>query len=192
MLPLGKVGPIETRQLAHGHIDERPPIMVCHRYRRVIKGYGGIFVVVGLALFFLLLLPLRHLYDSSSSPSSELLDMLDDALVAFSSSSFFPASLLFLLASPLSLLSSFLCFFSSNHCSSFFFSLASLFSFLASFLLLLSLSLRALLALVASSYGSVVLLAVNALSSLLSVSTSTCFTPLVPPPDFIPHVVKRI
>ena len=92
--------------------------------------------------FFSFLFPFDTWYDSSSSPSSELLDMLDDALVVFSSSSFFfLPSLLFLLDSLLSLLSSFLCFFSSNHYSSFF-SLVSLFSFLASFLLLLSLSLE--------------------------------------------------
>ena len=62
--------------------------MISHRNRRIVKGYGGIFIVVGLALsFILLLVPLRHWYDSSSSPSSELLDMLDDALAVFSSSS---------------------------------------------------------------------------------------------------------
>ena len=36
--------------------------MVSHRNRTIVKRYGGIFVVVGLALSFLLLLvPLRHL-----------------------------------------------------------------------------------------------------------------------------------
>jgi hypothetical protein len=51
------------RQLAHGHIDERPLIMVRHRHRRIIKGYGYIFVVgVSFALSFLLLLAtLGHL-----------------------------------------------------------------------------------------------------------------------------------
>ena len=97
---------------------------------------------------------------------------LDDAFVAFSSSSFFfLASLLFLLASLLSFLSYFLCFFSSSLCCSFFFfSLASLFAFLAAFLFLLSSSYCAFLAPVISSYGRVVLLAIDALSSMLSVS----------------------
>ena len=54
VLSLGKVGPIEMRQLARGHIDERPPIMVRYRHRRIIKGYGYIFVVVALSLAFLL------------------------------------------------------------------------------------------------------------------------------------------
>ena len=126
---------------------------------------------------------------------------LDDALVAFSSSSFFfLASLLFLLASLLSFLSSFLCFLSSNFCCSFlFFSLASLFAFLAAFLFLLSSSFRAFSTSVASNYGSVVLLVVEALSLLLLVScssthsgsTSTGFMPLVPPPGSIPHAMKR-
>ena len=138
---------------------------------------------------FSFLSPFETWKDSSSSPSSEL---LDDAFVAFSSSSFFfLASLLLLLASLMSFLSYFLCFLSSNHCCSFFHSLASLLSFLASFLLLLSLSLRALLASVASRYGSVVLLAIDALNSLMLVSTSTGFTPLVPPPSSIPHAVKH-
>ena len=124
--------------------------------------------------FFSFLFPFDNWYDSSSYPSSKLLDMLDDALVAFSSSSFFfLASLLFHLASLLSLLSSFLCFFSSNRCSSFFFSLASLFSFLSSFLLLLSFSLRAPSASVASRCSSVVLLIVDALSSLHATSSSS-------------------
>ena len=63
MLPLGKVGPIEMRQLARGHIDEGPLIMIRHRHRRIVEGYGGIFVVgVDFALSFLLLLAsLGHL-----------------------------------------------------------------------------------------------------------------------------------
>ena len=128
--------------------------------------------------------------------------LLDDAFVAFSSSSFFfLASLLFLLASPLSFLSSFLCFLSSNFCCSFFFfSFASLFAFLAAFLFLLSSSFRTFSASVASSYGSVVLLAIEALSLLLSVSCNTTssgsmsmgFTPLVPPLGSIPHAIKHL
>ena len=138
-------------------------------------------------------------YDSSSSPSLELLDSsLEDALEAFASCSFFfLASLLFLLASLLSLLSSFLAFFSSNRCCSFFFSLASLFPFLAT-LFLLSSTFWAFSASVASSYGSVELLAVEALSSLRSVSCSPTssgstlmgFTTLDPPQGSIPHTVK--
>ena len=49
MLPLGKVSPIKMRY-------ERPPIMVSHRNRRVVKGHDGRFVVVGFALSSLLLL----------------------------------------------------------------------------------------------------------------------------------------
>ena len=167
--------------------------MVSYRNRRLVKDTAAYLLLLALPFpFFSLLFPFDTWYDSSSSLSLELLDMLDDALVAFSSSFFFFLTLLlflFLLASLLSLLSYFFCFFSSNRCSSF--SLAFLFSFLASFLLL-SLSLRALSASVASRCGSVVLLAVDALSSLLSVSTSTYFIPLVPPPGSIPHAVKHI
>ena len=62
MLPLGKVSLIEMRLLARGHIDERPPIIPSHRHRRIVKEYDGIFVVVGFALSFLLLLAsLGHL-----------------------------------------------------------------------------------------------------------------------------------
>jgi hypothetical protein len=58
VLPLGKVGPIEMRQLARGHIDERLVIMV--RHRRIIKGYGCIFIVIVLAtLSFLVLLAMN-------------------------------------------------------------------------------------------------------------------------------------
>jgi hypothetical protein len=57
VLPLSKVGPIEMRQLAHGHINERPPIMVNQRHRGIVKRYGGIFVIgIDFALSFLLLL----------------------------------------------------------------------------------------------------------------------------------------
>jgi hypothetical protein len=45
VLPLSKVGPIKMRQLAHGHINERPPIMVNQRHRGIVKGYRGIFVI---------------------------------------------------------------------------------------------------------------------------------------------------
>ena len=125
--------------------------------------------------FFSFLFLFDTWYDSSSSPSLELLDMLDDALVAFSSSSLFLTSLLFLLASLLSLLSSFLCFFSSNRFSFFFFSLASLFSFLA-FFLLLSFSLRAPSASVASRCGSVVVWC-----CLLSTRSARCCSCRHPP-----------
>jgi len=52
VLPLGKVGPIKTGQLAREHIDERSTIVVSHK--RIIKGYGYTFVVAALSLALLL------------------------------------------------------------------------------------------------------------------------------------------
>jgi hypothetical protein len=57
VLSLGEVCPIEMRQLARGYIDERLTVMI--RQIRIIKGYGGIFLlrVVALILAILLLVP---------------------------------------------------------------------------------------------------------------------------------------
>jgi hypothetical protein len=89
---------------------------------------------------------------------------------------------------------------SSSLCCSFFFffSLAYPFAFIATFLFFLSSSFRAFSASVASSYRCVVLLAVETMSSLLSVSCklrsselmSMGFTPPDPPLGSIPYAVK--
>jgi hypothetical protein len=57
VLPLGKVGPIEMRQLARGYINERLLIAVSET-RRIIEEYSGVFVLVATALILLLLLTL--------------------------------------------------------------------------------------------------------------------------------------
>jgi hypothetical protein len=55
VLPLGEVCPIEMRQLARGYVDERLTVTV--RQIRIVKGYGGIFLLGAAALVLGLLVP---------------------------------------------------------------------------------------------------------------------------------------
>jgi hypothetical protein len=150
-----------------------------------------------LSLSFFFLSPLDTWYDTSSSPSSELLDnSLDDASYALTSF-FFLAALLFFRSSRMHLLSSFLFSFSSSfRFSSFFFSLSSLLMVLVALLSFLSYFLSPSVVLMG---GREALLAVEAESSLLLPSPSCTLTmsgstrvPLEPPPTFILHAVKHI
>jgi hypothetical protein len=58
VLPLGKVFSIEMRQLARGYVDERLTVTI--RQIRIIKAYGGIFLL-GAAAFVLAIILLVSL-----------------------------------------------------------------------------------------------------------------------------------